>query len=112
MRQLQFDQPCEDVLPRIISALRNAGYQVQRTFDLRGALLSASESFCPQHGIAPCDCQYAVLLIYGHTGRPATLILSSYQGQTRAALADQPDQRAAASMEKTILSTLSHLRPV
>lgn len=62
--------------------LETAGLRVQKSFDLQSACASLSDSTCPHHGSAPCDCQLIVLLVYGAGSRPVSLILHSHRGQS------------------------------
>jgi hypothetical protein len=49
---VRLTQPGEQVLAKLIDALRCQGLQVKADCD------------CPYHGLMECTCQYAILLIY------------------------------------------------
>lgn len=54
----------------VMAALRKHGFHVVRSFDLASALDPADPTCsCPHHGTEQCTCRYAVLLVYGNTGR-------------------------------------------
>ena len=66
----------------IREVLIQSGLQVLPSFDLQAARAGQKGSSCPQHGTAPCGCQMIVLLVYGSSGCPATLVLSSQDMMT------------------------------
>jgi hypothetical protein len=61
---VRLTQPGEQVLAKLIDALRCQGLQVTISFDLRLARAGHAACDCPYHGLMDCTCQYAVLLIY------------------------------------------------
>ena len=61
----------------VIAALEHHRLTVVRSFDLRSALMGDVDCGCPDHGTEACQCQYAVLLVYGPTqtaGRPPATV--------------------------------------
>lgn len=74
--------PCDEALAWTKTQLSQAGLRVLQTFDLNTARHTVSDYVCPHHGTGECDCQMVVLLIYGTTTEPATLILQGNDGQT------------------------------
>jgi hypothetical protein len=74
--------PCEDALSWTKTQLSQAGLRVLQTFDLNPARHMLKDYSCPYHGANDCDCQMVILLIYGTTNEPATLILQGSNGQT------------------------------
>jgi hypothetical protein len=66
----------------IQEGLVRSGLQVLPSFDLQAARAGQEGSSCPQHGTAPCECQMIVLLVYGSSGYPATLVLYSQDEMT------------------------------
>jgi hypothetical protein len=106
--------PCAVVLPTIRQALARAGLQSLETFDLQAARLAATDCMCPHHGTADCDCQMVVLLVYGASGTPATLIVHGSDGQTWISMpgdASQPtDPTVVAAVEQSLQEMRAALR--
>lgn len=91
---LTVDLPCDMALQAAKKKLTQTGLRALQTFDLHTARHIQQDCPCPNHGAADCDCQMVVLMVYGETAEPATLILHGSDGQTRFSLADDPSQRA------------------
>jgi hypothetical protein len=53
-----------------------------------------------------------VLLVYGNTSEPVTLILHGNDGQTRMSIADNPQQRADAKLITVIQQALEIEAPI
>lgn len=53
-----------------------------QTFDLHAACHVLEDCPCPNHGTDECDCQMVMLLVFGGTKDPATLILHGHNRQT------------------------------
>jgi hypothetical protein len=70
--------------------LLQAGLRALQTFDLHSARLAQHDCPCPNHGTEDCDCQMVVLMVYGDSPEPVTLILHGNNGQTRFSIADGP----------------------
>jgi hypothetical protein len=90
---LTVDLPCDMALQAAKKKLSQGGLRALQTFDLHTARLTQQDCPCPNHGTAECDCQMIVLMVYGQTSDPATLILHGSDGQTRFSIADDPSQR-------------------
>ena len=61
---VRLEQPSEQVIPKLIEALRQQGLQATISFDLRLARAGQAHCDCPYHGQAECTCQLAILLVY------------------------------------------------
>ena len=96
---LSFDFDGETVARAAIATFARHGLYVIRSFDLRSALAAQPGCECPHHGTAACNCQFAVLLVYGDPGTLAALTLHSHDRQTYAQIvrdsATTPDPRLA-----------------
>lgn len=79
---LSISSSCDHVLGLAQQALGRAGLSSIQTFDLSAARLGFHECSCPHHGTEACDCQMVVLLVYGSTNEPVTLILHGNNGRT------------------------------
>src|SRR5215207_199870 len=73
---------CDRTLPWVSQQLLKARLRSVQTFDLHIARAALHDCDCPQHGTDQCDCQMIVLLVYGSTTEPITLILHGNNGQT------------------------------
>ena len=103
---LTVDLPCDMALQAAKKKLAQTGLRALQTFDLHTALHTQQDCPCPNHGTADCDCQMVVLMVYGETPEPVTLILHGSDGQTRFSLADDPSQRADRKLVATIKQSL------
>ena len=90
---LTVDLPCDKALQVAKKKLSQAHLRALQTFDLHTARHTQHDCPCPNHGTAECDCQMVVLMVYGDTPEPATLILHGSDGQTRFSISDDPSQR-------------------
>jgi hypothetical protein len=79
---LTISRTCDQTLPWVIQQLHQAGLRSVQTFDLHTARATLHDCECPHHGTDQCDCQMIVLLVYGKTEEPATLILHGNDGTT------------------------------
>ncbi len=84
----EFSMDAETAIREITRCLAAAGLTVKKTFDLRSACAPFSEAVCPHHAPDPCDCQLAVLLVYGAGAMPASLVLHSHRGRTELFMED------------------------
>jgi hypothetical protein len=100
---------CNESLVWLKERLPSAGLRVVETFDLQAARLTLQDCPCPHHGTSKCDCQLVVLLVYGSTAAPASLILHGTDGQTWislvSTLTQQPDPLLRSTIEEAILGT-------
>lgn len=103
---LTVDLPCDMALQAAKKKLSQTGLRALQTFDLHTARLAQQECPCPNHGTEDCDCQMVVLMVYGETPEPATLILHGSDGQTRFSIADDPSQRADRKLVASIKQAL------
>ena len=79
---LSISSSCDHALSLAQQALSEAGLSSIQTFNLSAARLGLRECSCPHHGTDACDCQMVVLLVYGPTDEPVTLILHGNNRQT------------------------------
>lgn len=103
---LTVDLPCDMALQATKKKLTQTGLRALQTFDLHTARHIQQDCPCPNHGTADCDCQMVVLMVYGETAEPATLILHGSDGQTRFSIADDPSQRADRKLVASIKEAL------
>jgi hypothetical protein len=80
--------PCSEALFKVSQQLKEAGLRSVQTFDLHSAMTGTHGCCCPNHGTEECDCQMVVLLVYGDTAEPVTLILHGNSKQTWISLAE------------------------
>jgi len=88
------EKPCEESMLWLQQRLTREGLRLLRTFDLRGARLSAVDCPCPRHGTGECDCQMMVLLVFVETCPPVALMIHGSSGHSWISVVDRPDQRA------------------
>jgi hypothetical protein len=103
---LTVDLPCDMALQAAKKKLSQGGLRVLQTFDLHTARHTQQDCPCPNHGTTECDCQMVVLMVYGETAEPATLILHGSEGQTRFSIAEDPSQRADRKLVVSIKEAL------
>ncbi len=87
---LSINSPCDEALQLTMKKLSLAGLRAMQTFDLHAARLAMHDCPCPNHGTNECDCQMVVMMVYGESTEPATLILHGNGGQTSFSLVEQP----------------------
>jgi hypothetical protein len=104
---LRLKLPSEEAVSWLTGFINKAGLRVVRTFDLQDARHHHAQCPCPHHGTDLCDCQLVVLLVYGNSSCPVSLLAHSYDGQTFVSLVDNPQQRADFQMERTLRQLLS-----
>jgi len=102
---LSVSQPCEGTLQWAKTQLSQANLRAVQTFDLHTARIGLADCSCPNHGTAACDCQMVVLLVYGTTEEPVTLILHGSDGQTWLSIVESQPQTESRLMN-TIQQTL------
>lgn len=103
---LSVTQSCGDALQWTKVQLRRAGLRPMQTFDLNAARNGLHECTCPNHGTEACDCQMVIVLVYGDTPEPLTLILHGNNGQTWFSIADSPRQGLGAELSAEIRRAL------
>jgi hypothetical protein len=104
---LTVDLPCDKALQTAKKKLSQANLRALQTFDLHTARQPQQDCPCPNHGTAECDCQMVVLMVYGETPEPATLILHGSDGQTRFSIADDASLRADKKLVISIKEALN-----
>jgi hypothetical protein len=119
---LVLPQDCAAAAVQVTQALAGCGLNVVRSFDLRhvwprtdgvpdtalppkAALVPPAACGCAYHGTAPCDCQMVIMLVYGATGTPATLVAHGHDGVTWFTLVDTPEQRPSPDLA-TVITTI------
>lgn len=86
--------------------LEQMGLRAMQTFDLHSARLAQHECPCPNHGTENCDCQMVILLVYGKTAEPATLILHGNDGKTWFSISDDSSQPTDRKLVEAIRKAL------
>lgn len=90
---LTVDLPCDKALRAAKKKLSQANLRALQTFDLLTVRHTQQDCPCPNHGTAGCDCQMVVLMVYGETPKPVTLILHGRDGQTRFSISEDLSQQ-------------------
>lgn len=125
---LVLQQECDQATQVVVQRLVGCGLQVVRSFDLRQAsklpAVTVAEKtaapdtneqlvldppagcHCTHHGAEQCDCQMVVMLVYGPTVAPATLVAHGHDGLTWFTLVDTPEQRPSPELARSITFTL------
>ncbi len=109
---LTVDMACDEALQMAKQKLSQAGLRALQTFDLHAARHPLRDIPCPNHGAAECDCQMVILMVYGETPEPATLILCGNDGQTWFSIADGLSQQVDKAMIARIYQTFAINAPV
>lgn len=86
--------------------LSQTGLRALQTFDLHTARLAQPECACPNHGTEDCNCQMVILMVYGESAEPVTLILHGNDGKTWFSIADDPYQTSDAKLAAEIKQVL------
>lgn len=103
---LSVNHSCDKTLQWVTEHLLHADLRTVQTFDLHTARLALHDCPCPNHGTDECDCQMMVVLVYGKTGEPVTLILHGNDGLTWLSIADNPRQRSDTKLSTEIKQAL------
>ena len=103
---LSVNQSCDETLQWTKKQLSQANLRAVQTFDLHTARVGLHDCPCPNHGTNECGCQMVILLVYGKTAEPATLILHGNEGQTWLSIVDNPLQRAEPKLIAVIRQAL------
>ncbi len=86
MSQLQYlttyPMSHENTVTKVTQELVSRGWLVNESFDLQIAKAAHTGFTCTYHGESKCDCQIAVLLVYGKPESPITLVIHSQDGKT------------------------------
>jgi hypothetical protein len=103
---LFLDKPSDKAISWVAQQLTKVGLEVVLTFNLQVTRHDPSHCPCPHHGTGQCDCQMAVMLVYGNAYHPISLVIHSYDRQTWILLVDSPHQRASPRLERMIRQAL------
>jgi hypothetical protein len=104
------DCSCDETLKWAQMQLSRAGLRAMQTFDLHSARHHSLEGCpCPNHGTNACDCQMVVMLVYGETTEPVTLILHGNDGKTWISFAANFSQRIDAKLQARIGEILQNV---
>lgn len=107
-----FDHHNNQAFPWLKKQLSRAGLRLMQTFDLRlTAALKLGYCPCPHHGTHQCDCQMIVLLVYGKSSEPVTLILHGNNGQSWLSLVKNPQQGVDPGIQLAIEQALQRNYP-
>jgi len=104
---LVLKKDCGEAIHWISGHLNRSGLQVLQTFDLQAARAAHGSCSCPHHGDDQCDCQMAVLLVYGNGHPPASLVAHGRDGQTWFVLADSYPQGVDTALGDAIQKALA-----
>jgi hypothetical protein len=85
-----------------------ASFRVVPTFDLQVARSAHPECPCPHHGTNKCNCQLVVLLVYGKSEDPATLVIHGQDGKTWISLATPGETGSRQNLESSVRHILIH----
>lgn len=103
--------PCDEALPWAKTQLLQAGLRVLQTFDLKTVCGTPAEYQCSHHDPSECDCQLVILLIYGRTSKPTTLVLQGDDNKTLFLLESDPfhqlDPVTCSAIKQALQSTES-----
>lgn len=105
-RTLSIPLACNEAVSRLSAALQQAGFRVERSFDLqsaRAALRVPSACPCPHHGTAECSCQYVVMLVARDGGAPLSLVAHGQEQHTLFSFEPGTDNSGAALAIRTRL---------
>jgi hypothetical protein len=95
------------VIQELTENMAAAGLRVVKTFDLRAACAPFTDSICPHHGVAPCDCQLVVLQVYVPGETPVSLVLHSHRGLTEVQWDTDPGSRPSPESRVSIMQAMS-----
>lgn len=109
---LSVDIPNDLALHITKQKLAQMGLHALQTFDLHSARHAQHECPCPNHGMEDCDCQMVILLVYGETAEPATLILHGNDGKTWFSIADDPSHSVDRKLIGSIRQALECKAPL
>jgi hypothetical protein len=90
----------------VTEVMTRHGLQVIRSFDLRTTRAVQTGCVCPYHGTVDCTCQYVVLLVYGETGVPATVLIHGRDAQAHLRIVRDASQRPGARLVEQIMEAL------
>ena len=85
---LSLQQPCDEAVQTFVERMEQTGLHVMRTFDLHQTRMAETACSCPHHGTQQCDCQMVVLMVYGKSAQPVSLMAHGHNGQTMFSLVE------------------------
>jgi hypothetical protein len=97
----------EIVVSQVSLCLVAEGFQVTQTFELGSACASFTDNVCPHKGSSPCKCQLIVLMIYGATVHPVSLVFHGDDKETEIFLAVDLTQSRDLDFENRIQQALN-----
>ena len=103
---LSVNQSCDETLQWAKKQLSQADLRPMQTFDLQTARVGLHDCSCPNHGTDACDCQMVVLLVYGKSAEPITLVLHGNGEQTWLSISDNPIARSDTTLLREIEKAL------
>jgi hypothetical protein len=101
----------KEVMDWVKQRLTEAKLRSVQTFDLYEARIGPGGCTCPHHGTEECDCQMVVLLVYGASNQPATLILHGNDGQTWLSFGNMPTSPSNDTLTQSIQQALEIQEP-
>ena len=85
----------------ITDLLQEAGLHVSPSFSLSTAMAVDAPCNCPRHE-NDCDCDLAVLLVYGVDPQPVTLLIHSHNGRSWLSLEEQMSSELGVQIKSTL----------
>lgn len=111
-RSMTLRKPWPALLPRLVSALRDRGYQTTQTFDLQAARKSLGhgpDEPCPHHGTAPCNCQYLVIQATGIDRSPLGVVIHGHDLTTTISFLAGDEEETRRDLERAFHEAMWHL---
>lgn len=109
MPLIKINSTGDEAVARITDVLQDRSLRVMTSFDSQLTRTTMTPATCPHHGMADCDCQIVILLVYDQDGQPATLLAHGQDGETWISMVVAPGQRPHARLENKIKQALSPL---
>lgn len=86
---LTLNQSADAATTWTTNRLREHGFEIKQTFNLKTAQVLQDECSCPHHGSKDCTCQMVILLAYTQSEQqPVTIVIHGRDGKTCLSLAD------------------------
>jgi hypothetical protein len=108
---LSRSRPSNEVMDWVKQRLAEAKLHSVQTFDLHEARTGPGGCRCPHHGTEECDCQMVVLLVYGDSDQPATLVLHGNDRQAWLSFGAVPATPSNDVLTQTIQQALKIQEP-
>lgn len=100
---LTLSEPFDEMLSWATQQLKDLGFQVEQTFDLKVARQSHVGCTCPHHGTEQCSCQMVVLLVRNQGSEPTTMVLHGNDKQTNFTIVKQMDKQPNHNLESRFI---------